>query len=320
MSLAVQPGLPADAKLAVPCEIVWYHDNPLLGFAEVGADELAVAFWAKTVRQRRMAALRPLDEIVPEPSQPRLTGMIHQMGRCGSTLLSLQLSAVPGVYTLREPSLFFEILDKRRGSAADRIRRLRSLAAAYGGTIGAYYPQLLIKWAPFAAFYAADIAAAFPDVPAIFLHRDPTEILVSMSEDPPPMFNVFQADWFSPGLKPDDFDAAKPRRDADTAARMIAAVCDAMAAAPGMRSLDYRRLPQAAWDAVAPFFGLSVDDERRRKMMELSKYHAKSDAKKRLFVSDSLAKQSRAGEELRTLACRFVEPRLERLKVLLQPL
>jgi hypothetical protein len=316
----VPSAMPSEATFVVPCEIVWYHDNPLVGFAEVGAGELSLPFWTRTVKKRRLAALRPLDEIVPDPSYPHLTGMIHQMGRCGSTLLSLQLSALPGVYTLREPHLFFEVLDKSRGSASDRIRWLRCLVAAYGSTLGAHWTQLVIKWAPFATFYAADIAAAFPGVPTILLHRDPIEILVSLCEDPPQMFTVFQAEWFSAGLKPDDFDASKPRRDADMAARMIAAVCDAMAATQGVRSLDYRSLPRSAWDKVAPFFGLSVDDDRRRKMMELSQYHSKSVSKKRAFESDSLAKQSRASEELRTLARRFVEPRLERLKTLLQPL
>jgi hypothetical protein len=320
MSLTVPPAMPSDTTLVVPCEVVWYHDTPLVGFAEVGADELSFPFWAKTVRQRRLVAVRPLDEIVPEPPHPHLTGMIHQMGRCGSTLLALLLSAVPGVYTLREPHLFFEVLDKSHGNAADRVRWLRCLVAAYGSTLGAYFSQLVIKWAPFATFYATDIAAAFPGVPTILLHRDPTEVLVSLCEEPPPMFTAFQAEWFPDGLKPEDFDAAQPRRDADMAARMIAAVCDAMRDAQGVRSLDYRSLPQSAWEKVAPFFGLSVDDDRRRKMLELSKYYSKNVSKKRAFESDSLAKQSRASETLRLLACRLVEPRLERLKTLLQPL
>ena len=312
-------GMP-DETFVVPCEVVWYKDKPLVGYAEVEGSELLQPFWVETVRRRKLVTLRPLDDIAAEPAHFRLAGMILAMGRCGSTLLSTLLSSLPGVYVLREPTPFFDLLDRSRGAPAERLRWVQRLMAAYGNAFGGRLRHLVIKWAPFAVFYANEITAAFPGVPAIFMHRDPVEVLVSLYERPARMNEVFLPEWFSDELRPQGLNASDARSDPDLTARMIAAVCDAMCGTKDLRLLDYRSLPEAAWSKVAPFFGLDANDAERLRMTELAKFYAKSVSRKQEFKGDSQAKQVRADEAMRTLARRFVEPRLEHLKTVLRPL
>jgi len=303
----------------VPCDLVWFKDKPLVGFAEVTSEELLQPFWRHTVKRRQLVALRPLEDIPAEPSHYRVSGMIFHMGRCGSTLLSSLLSVLPGVYVLRESILFFS-LTSSSGSPADKIRWIRHLLAAYGSAIGGDLRHLVVKWQPFFAFHTDKIAAAFPNVPAVFLHRDPVEVLVSLCESPPQMNNVFQAEWFPADLRPADFENCERRTGPDMTARIIGAVCEAACAIRDGRTLDYRSLPAAAWDKVAPFFGLEVSGAERRQMEELSKYHSKNISNKQEFKNDSEDKQVRADAALRSCARRFVEPKLERLKRVLPPL
>jgi hypothetical protein len=300
-----------DDRVAVPCELVWYKDRPLIGFAEVGGDELKRPFWFQTVKRRQLVALQPLDD--PQEAQCPPDGMIYTVGRSGSTLLSALLSVLPGVYALREPELYRELLGGGRGTAADRVRWLRNLTAIYRSALAGRARHLVIKWKPFFVFFHAEISAAFPGVPSIFVYRDPIEVALSFCDHPPLMNQSFAMEWFPDDLRPAEAVPLEARRRADFAVRVIAAIYDAMAEAPEIRMLDYRALPQAAWSNVAPFFGLEVDDGCRRQMAELARYDPKAVPEKKEFRNDCRDKQDRAGADLRELVRRLAQPRFERL-------
>ena len=297
---------------AVPCELVWCNKTPLVGFAEVDGDELQRPFWYQTVKRRRLVALRTLDDPALDDAAVAPAGMIYTAGRSGSTLLSALLSVLPGVHALREPAMYRELLEQ--SAAGARTRWIRNLTTVYRQALGVR--RLVIKWKPFVAFHHAEMSAAFPGVPAVFVYRDPVEVALSFCDFPPPMNESFRTEWFPDDIKPSTPDSLEARRQADFAVRVIAAIYDAIGNANEIRMLDYRSLPQAAWTKVAPFFGLDVDESDRRRMAELARFDPKAVPEKREFKDDSRPKQDRAGAELRALVDRLVGGRYGRLQAL----
>lgn len=309
----------ADQRFVVPCEIIWYKERPLVGLAEVSLAELDQPYWLRTIKQRQLVALRSLDDPAPDGADFSPRGMIYSLGRCGTTLVAALLSLLPDVYVLREPHLYSTLFAPADVTAADRIRWLRNLGAAYATGLGARAQHLVMKWESPAIFRRGLVSAAFPGVPALFLWRDPVEVLVSMCASRPSMNQRFRMEWFSADLKPDYELSPSARESVDFMARMLASFCDGMAGMTDVRMLDYRSLPGAAWSKICPFFGFSVGEDDRLRMVDLARFDAKS-PQLRAFHDDSPLKQQRADATVRALADRFIVPRLKRLEAVLRPL
>ncbi len=307
-------------SFVVPYEIVWYGGRPAVSFASVTAEELNAPLWHVTIQRRQLVALRSLDEIAFDAANVPLKGMIHHMGRCGSTLISKQLSALANVYTLREPNVLLQILRAEHGSFADRTRWLRSLVAAFAAGLERRAQHLVIKWMCIPEPFTAEIAAMFPGVPTIFIHRDPVEVLMSYFASPSKLPAGWNKGRIPPILQALNSIASLPHLELE--ALLVASLCNAICEMPHVRSVGYRSLPQITWEKIAPHFGLRIDAEDIRKMQELSLFYAKQNTgtEKRTYSDDSELKQITANEYVRALAQRIIEPSLARLHTVSAPL
>jgi hypothetical protein len=152
---------------------------------------------------------------------------------------------------------------------------------------------------------------AFPEVPWIFLYREPVEVMVSQARMP--------AIWTVPGvlhpsalqLEYTDWD---PRRTDVYCARALANVCAAAlrAVQEDARGLlvNYSELPEATTGRLLGHFGLREQD------VPAMRRAARQDAKvpEAVFVSDRQAKQAEATERLRTVVAEHLEPVYEQLE------
>ena len=292
--------------LVVPGDLIWAHGRPLLSFVDIPCRALSATFWRETLKQRaRTFGLIPLDAYEPRHDDLRLAGAIHHTGRCGSTLMVRQFAAVEGVVALSEPTAFLQLLDAPYGSAQERARWLRLLLAAHRDALCLGSERLVIKWPLHLIFWAKEIAAALPDVPGIFLYRDPIEIIASLEESPLGNPELVTANPFAPAL---DLRLIGPeaRAHPDFVYKMLAARCSAVAAVPGLKSLDYARLPTATWRAVAPWFDITVSTDDVTRMERASAHHSK--AMDRIFEPDGPARRARMGEDVRAKCAHIVAP------------
>lgn len=111
------------------------------------------------------------------------TDFIFHVSRCGSTLLASLLGELPGALVLSEPPPVDSLVcadDRQPRLAPDRqAALLRGMMSALGQRRTSGQNQLFVKFDAWNALHFPLMRVAFPEVPWVFLYRDPVEVLVS---------------------------------------------------------------------------------------------------------------------------------------------
>lgn len=293
--------------LTVPLELRWLGDKPLVTLARIEAEALNRTFWEDCIRDARIAAIISLDELRDDPPQPRICGQIFHMTRCGSTALLKQFAALDGVGVLSEPMIFIELLGRNIADRELTRTRLRRLVSLFAVGLAPVATRLVVKWPTLLCRYASLIQEALGQTPALFIHRDPLEVLASIEARPLGKVDSINPKWLS---RPDGMMLDSAGSQLARVAQLIAANCLWIANEPSIRRLDYASMPAAGWNRVAPFFGLELDEDQRDRMARAASFDAKRP--ERLFAQDGSAKQAQASAQARQLAADLMAPALER--------
>jgi hypothetical protein len=231
------------------------------------------------------------------------SGFIFHMSRCGSTLASQMLAQSPRHIVISEAAPIDTAV--RMGHKA----MLRALAMAYGRRRSGIEQRLFVKLDAWHAMALPLFIRAFPDVPWVFLYRDPVEVLVSQMREPGPQL---LPQITPPGLYGLSHSADEP--DIDYAARALCRICGAAADAlssPHGLAVNYRELPGAVEEHILPHFGVKPDEAERAAMRAAARFDAKMPALG--FSADSAGKQAAAPRALRDLADRTLRDVIARL-------
>ncbi len=251
-----------------------------------GGNPFTAPFYEDSVRRAQMkpfaalfrvtAPLPPIGNAVP----PK--GLIFHISRCGSTLVSQMLAAVPRLRVASEPASFDEVL---RSELSDdlKIDGLRRIAYALGDVIKLdawHIHQFLL------------IRAAFPETPWIFVWRDPVEVLVSHLRMPGMQTVPGVIDPGMMGLNPNNITQLTR---AGWCASVIGSFCRrglSVRDEPKGMFIDYRQLPEAAIGRLAEHFGLGASPEELELMRRAGMRDAKNPASE--FSPDTAKKQQEA--------------------------
>ena len=165
---------------------------------------------------------------------------------------------------------------------------------------------------------------AFPNVPWIFVYREPIEVMVSVISKPSGNIDGWYRNRVQsarrlgmpqladPGMWPEEFMARTLRRFCS------AAVDAAKSTPPGLfLAVPYSRLPDAIWETIAPHFGIELTDEDRDVMRAEARFSAKATGAVE-FKSDSELKRAQATPYMQRLANELVGPAIEELRSLPQ--
>lgn len=299
----------------VPVKASAVSNECLFDFAYFGTPRLKEPFFESSVQiamrspfnkafrhQRRALCLGAVQGIKP-------TAFIFHASRCGSTLLSQMLSALPSHIVAAEPppldTLLRDVSQALHLSEYARIAHVRALVAAmaqptYGETAFA------IKMDAWTIFELPLLLKAFPNTPWVFLYRDPVEIAVSqMRQRATYMIPGVIGDW--PGTVGWQESLSMPAEE--LVARIIGNV---MAQAVKMLqqyggvAMHYNQLPQAALTDFAATFGVAQTPDNIGLMQHAAKWDAKTPYFE--FVADAEDKQAKAPAFLREQVAQWAEP------------
>lgn len=292
----------------LPAELVWLDGRPLLKMVEISATSLDLPFWSQTLAAHiRVVSLLALDEVDhAQDTSMNLSGFIYHFNRCGSTVVAQVLKAGKACLTLSEPFVFQQLLDSEHGTLAQRIVWLRRLMALHLRALAPCADHLVIKWPGLIALYIGDIEAAFPRVPAIFLYRNPIEVLVSARLAPLGNTDIVKEVHLALPLGKRWLEYSGLERTA----LLMANICRHVMPARDVRLVDYASLPGAIIDDIAPYFGLDLSVEALARMREACRYHAKAPQGEILFHADSSKKCAMANEHERRVAHDLIAPAL----------
>lgn len=202
-------------------------------------------------------------------------GFIFHLSRCGSTLISGCLSELDTTSVFSESSVLTEILlDQTLGEATQQqhLQQLIDLQAS----VFPSRPDVVIKWNAWDIFRWELIRAVYPQVPVIFLVRNPVEILAShqrsagrhMSGD-----SVLAA--YYPELAP----PVNDEKIEDFRIRVLAALLIAMAKhchATNVAIVDYAQLDLNKIYAICNYFAVAQSSAAMLSLARRTQVNAKS--------------------------------------------
>jgi Sulfotransferase family len=230
----------------------------------------------------------------------RPTGFIFHMSRCGSTLVSQMLAALPQNIVISEASPINGILQADRSdpglSEETRIRRLRAIIGALGRKRFAGEKHYFVKFDSWNSFDLELVRRAFPEVPWIFLYREPLEVIVSQMRERGGQMVPGALGHFLPGTRPAETWQMPPE---EYCARVLERFCENAIEeierdATNALLINYEQLPQAMAASICPHFGLEYLPEDEEKMTAAARRDAKNPNS--AFQPDSKKKRDEASE------------------------
>jgi hypothetical protein len=244
---------------------------------------------------RRTTSMLDLATSAPAGLQP--SGFIFHLSRCGSTLVSQLLAALPSVLVMSEPGPVDAAMRPAPGAPrldeATRARVLRGMVTALGQPGSRDQRHYVVKLDAWALLWLPLIRAAFPATPWALVYREPIEILVSQS-------NGIGYHMIPGALTPNELgiDASGitsvttlEAYGAAVLGRLLECAVAGMDDGPALL-VDYRELPDAITTRVAPWFGIDIDDGETNRLMALASRDAKNEWVP--FAPDTAAKRSAA--------------------------
>ncbi|WP_284313369.1 hypothetical protein [Labrys miyagiensis] len=242
-------------------------------------------------------------------------GFIFHMSRCGSTLVSQMLGGLPGSIVVSEAGPIDTVVNARGVcsdlSEDDHALWLRWMIGTFGQARRGDEQLFIVKLDSWHTRNLALFRRAFPDVPWIFLYRDPVEVMVSHLRRPGMQMVPALVGAEHLGLNPSDAWQAP----AMYCAQVLARICEPVSrleALDGGLLINYRQLPTAVLTSIMPHFGIAADNNARAVLSKIASRDAKIPGL--AFADDSVAKQHEASTHVRDLARTWLDSHYRQLE------
>lgn len=314
----VPPGyLPMRVKLGEDvAEVSWCSDDGL-EFDDPFFDETLL----RCLRRPFNRAFLPrtpiaglLDFVQQSACRPPDAFIFH-MSRCGSTLLSQMFTALPATRVISEATTIDRMLYADRVLPTlppqTHVEWLRAIILSYGASTPPF-ARYVVKFDAWHVERIALIARAFPEVPWVFLFRNPLEVMVSMLAHRAASTLPGVGTHLLPGV--DLYAAANMRSDQYLALILSHYMMSALKQRGHPRGMfvDYADLPQPALPAILAHLHLDLDESAVALMLDRASRDAKQPSAG--FVPDTRRKQAAATPAARQLTQELLMPAYEELR------
>jgi hypothetical protein len=266
-----------------------------------------------TILFRRETSLDELEAASSGGLDP--SAFVFHLSRCGSTLVSQMLAALPRNIVISEAPPIDRVIQSgidERVSRAQQITWLRGLIRSLGRPRTGE-TRLFIKLDSWHILQLPLLQAAFPSTPWIFLYRDPVEVMVSHARMRGSQMIPHLIDPRRLSLDPA---VASTTNLDEYTARVLGRLCEAALEFSRTRNgslVNYVELPAAVSGRLAPIFGPFTSEDHTT-MHDAARMHAKEPTIP--FVEDAAEKQGAATSEIRQLAERWIAGPFAKLEAL----
>jgi gluconate kinase len=298
----------------LPIRVAWNQTPAVVDWCHVGTRRLTEPFFENTIEiclrhpfnllfrhQTSLEALTEWQKV--RPGLPP-SGFIFHMSRCGSTLVAQMLAALPQNIVISEaPPIDGILRAKLRGATEQQqIAWLRGMLSALGQRRNGNEKHFFVKFDSWHTFDLPLIRRAFPEVPWIFLYRDPMEVMASQMKQ--------RAIHMVPGLVELvglDFAAAAQMPAEEYCARALSCICaaalDQLRSGSG-RAVNYTELPDAVCTSLTNYFYLDSTAADLDQMRNVTQFDAKNPS----MFWDSAKKDKALTPLGREMSARWIEP------------
>jgi hypothetical protein len=299
----------------VPIRLYKRDSAVRVDWCDMADDRFTHPFFLDTIRQRmrypfnlvfrHQTSVDTLREVAESSDTIPPTGFIFHMSRCGSTLVAQMLAASSANVVISEaPPIEAAVREERD--------LLRWMVTALGRRRWPEERRYFIKFDSWNTLDLAAIKDAFPDVPWIFLYRDPVEVIVSQMRQRGSHMVPGTIEGILPDVTPDEIRRMQPE---EYCARVLGRVCAvALEHAGDDRALlvNYDELPGAVTSKIARHFDLDLTRDELDQMQHAAEFNSKTP--QMYFEPDSLRKRSEATASILRAEDSWVRPVYDRLE------
>jgi hypothetical protein len=311
---------PKDLTGWVPFRVFRDGTDLLVDWCYVGPARFTQPFFEDTIRIqmrnpfgllfRHLTSFQMLGDLYKDSPGLLPTGFVFHLSRCGSTLVSQMLASLDENIVISEAPpidrVIREASSDRNLSHQGRLSYLKWIIGALGQRRTGAETQYFIKFDCWNTLDIDLICEAFPNVPWIFLYRNPVEIMVSQMRER----GVHTIPGAVGSIVPDlDLAQALQMPAEEYCAMVLARICESVLRfSPGDKGMfvNYSELPGAVTGVIAKHFGIEFSKEAFEKMTSTTKFHAKTPQME--FKDDSRMKQDSADEAVRNAAEHWLMP------------
>jgi len=313
-----------DLKGWLPVDAVVVDGRPGLSWMNLEGVELTEPFFQQTVdrlrsehpdRRARFTEFDTLVQLEKNFDSVSPTGFIFHSSRCGSTLLANACRAIDGAIVLSEPpavdkliARFITDVDSEGTKENLYSLFLRSVVKALGQRRTGRERHLFIKFACCSVSQIERIQRIWPNVPWVFLYRDPVETIVSNVRNVPSWLQDEDHRVLASIIGSSTNEVAKMQIE-ELCARSIAGFYATAHRVANDRALllNYNQLFPAKISNVLEFFGVNPVAAEMENIARQSQTYSKSPFGERAFTADADAKQRAASELVREMAAAWAD-------------
>lgn len=255
----------------------------------------------------------------------RPTGFIFHVSRCGSTLVANACRALCGSLVLNEAPTVDKIVglnlltDRERYGGRLLLNRLllRGAVSALGQRRTGHEKYYFIKFAFTGFLQYENIKSIWPDVPGVFIYRDPVEVMVSNLRNRPPWMQFdTQTAMFTAaciGATVDELRAIGAEEYCARALGRLYAKAAALADS-GLMLVRYEELSWRKLLEIIGYFGVIPTPSDVQAIERIAQLYSKDAVPARIFTRDSHEKKAHARPFVREMAARWAAESYRRLQ------
>jgi hypothetical protein len=303
----------------MPIDAVIENGRPGLSWMDLTGVEFSEPFFQQTIDRIRtenpdsvirfteLDALiqleKTFDSIAP-------SGFIFHSSRCGSTLLANILRVIPDTVVLSEPpavdklvARFITDVDREQTKAMLYSIFLRAVVKALGQRRTGRERHLFVKFSCCSVSQIERIRRIWPDVPWMFLYRNPIETIVSNMEGPPAWLQDEDHRVLASAIGASPAAVAQMSPE-ELCARSIASFYSSALRVANDRTLllNYNQLTPDVFSDTLKFFGIRPSAAELDAIAARSQTYSKAVSQNRAFVADSEQKRHAASSVIREAA------------------
>jgi hypothetical protein len=304
----------------MPVDAVVVNGRPGLTWMDMSDVSLAEPFFQQTIdrlrkthpaREEVFTEFDTLVQLAFDSVSP--SGFIFHSSRCGSTLLANACRALEGAIVLSEPpavdklvARFITDTDEHRTRETLYSIFLRAVVSALGQKRTGDERHLFVKFACCSVSQIERIRRIWPNVPWVFLYRDPVETIVSNMQNPPAWLHDDDHRVLASitNTAPDEVAQMTPE---ELCARSIGSFFATAYNAHRVANdrallLNYNQLNLTEIANVLKFFGVSPAAAEMDNIARQTQKYSKAASGERAFVADTETKQRAATALVRDMA------------------
>ena len=320
---------PESMKLWCPIDAVIAEDQPAIEWMDLHGIDFREPFFNETLAridsEKRGRVLTTFDallqfEKICDGLSP--SGFILHSSRCGSTLVANACRAVKDSIVIAEAPVIDKLItrfftDGLSGSAKELLYKLllRATVTALGQRLKGDESHYFVKLACTSTLQIYRLRCIWPDVPFVFLYRDPVETIVSNLLSIPEWMRAEVNPAAAAAIVGVDEEHVTSLGSEEYCGRSLGRFFAAVDANfdSRMKLLNYEQLSFDSLIAILNFFGIDPTVDEADAVRKVSRLYSKDSTSTRVFEDDSSQKRSAASGETYIAAERWAQSSYDRL-------